>query len=73
VNLSEGGLFELAILGDVGAFDVALPAVLEAPGSGIGVPEDAGGKDAPRERKGGGIELEEERLANSLRSGSKNW
>jgi hypothetical protein len=31
VNLSEGGSFELAKFGDVGAGDVALPAVRKAP------------------------------------------
>ena len=44
VNLSEGGLLELAILGDVGAGDVALPAVQKAPGADCRIPDGAEAK-----------------------------
>src|ERR1035438_9210316 len=62
VPLGKAGLQELAIVGDIGARDVALPSVEEDPGSGIGIPDGARSKDAPRERKGGGIELEKREI-----------
>jgi len=73
MDLREGGLFEFSIFGNGASFHVALPAILEAPGMVCRVPVDTGGNNAPGEREGGGVELEDERLANSLRSGSKNW
>ena len=59
MDFREGGLLEFAKIGGVAAFDVALPAILEAPGAGSGVPDGFGGKDAPREREGREIELED--------------
>src|SRR5208283_5843038 len=62
VNLSKRGLKELAVVAYIGAIDIALPAVQEAPGIGFGIPYGAGGKDAPRESKGGRIKFEDREI-----------
>ena len=60
VNFGERGVFELADIGSAFApSKIALPAILEDPCAGVGVPKDARGEDAPREREGGGVEFED--------------
>ena len=71
VNLRKGGLLKLAILLDISACDVALPAIQKAPRARLSIPDSASRKYAPRERKGGGIKFKEREICEFVAFGVK--